>query len=118
MYDKQGSVLRIETTIINPNRFRVYREDARLFQAVLQGGFALQGFRNKHIRAALYGDEPDKAERKRTSARVTRLLSLLRSHKLIKKVSHTLYYRATKFGQHVMSTALRLRNLDVALVGS
>ncbi len=75
MYDKQGSVLRIETTIVNPKRFRVYRE-------------------------------------------VTRLLSLLRSHKLIKKVPHTLYYRVTKLGQHVMSTALRLRNLDVALVGS
>jgi hypothetical protein len=193
MYDKQGSVLRIETTIINPNRFRVYREvtrngeltlawaplrkgimdtarraeigraanerylealgvvgepsptrqlldpvsqrtkragrpyralrpidrkEARVFQAVLQGGFALQGFRNKDIRHALYGDEPDEAKRKRLSGRVTRLLSLLRSHKLIKKVSHTLYYRVTKLGQHVMSTALRLRNLDVALVGS
>jgi hypothetical protein len=193
MYDKQGSVLRIETTIVNPERFRVRREvtrngestlawvpmrkgimdtarraeigraanerylealgvvgepsptrqlldpvskrtkrrgrpyrglrpvdreDARVFQAVLQGGFALQGFRNKDIRQALYGEEPDKAKRKRVSARVTRLLSLLRSHKLIRKVSHTLYYRVTKLGQHVMSTALRLRNLDVALVAS
>jgi hypothetical protein len=193
MYDKQGSVLRIETTIINPNRFRVYRQvtgngeltlawvplrkgimdiarraeigraanerylealgvvgepsptrqlldpvsqrakragrpyralrpidpqNARLFQAVLQGGFALQGFRNKEIREALYGDEPDELKRKRASGRVTRLLSLLRSHKLIRKVSHTLYYQVTKLGQHVMSTALRLRNLDVALVGT
>jgi hypothetical protein len=96
----------------------VDREDARVFQAVLQGGFALQGFRNKDIRQALYGEEPDKAKRKRVSARVTRLLSLLRSHKLIRKVSHTLYYRVTKLGQHVMSTALRLRNLDVALVAT
>jgi hypothetical protein len=193
MYDKQGSVLRIETTIINPSRFRVYREvtrngeptlawvplrkgimdtarraeigraanerylealgvvgepsptrqlldpvsrrtkrrgrpyrglrpldreEARLFQAVLQGGFALQGFRNKDIRHALHGDELDKVKRKRASARVTRLLSLLRSHKLIKKVSHTLYYRVTKLGQHVMSTALRIRNLDVTLVAT
>jgi hypothetical protein len=193
MYDKQGSVLRIETTTVNPNRFRVYREvtrngestlawvplrkgimdtarraeigraanerylealgvvgepsptrhvldpvsqrtkragrpyrglrpidreDARLFQAVLRGGFALQGFRNKDIRQTLYGDEPDEETRKRASNRVTRLLALLRSHKLIKKVSHTLYYRVTKLGQHVMSTALRLRKLDVALVST
>lgn len=192
MYDKQGSVLRIETTIINPSRFRVYREvtrngeptlgwaplrkgimdtarraelgraanerylealgvvgepsptrqlldpvsrrkkragrpyralrpidpeEARVFQAVLQGGFALQGFRNKDIRQTLYGHQPDEEKRKRFSGRVTRLLALLRSHKLIKKVSHTLYYRVTKLGQHIMSTALRLRNLDVALVG-
>ena len=193
MYDKQGSVLRIETTIINPSRFRVYREvtrngeltlawvplrkgimdiarraeigraanerylealgvvgepsptrqlldpvsrrihrkgrpyralrpiereESRLFQAVLQGGFSLQGFRNKDLRQALYGDDSDEKERKRVSGRITRLLALLRSHKLIKKVSHTLYYRVTNLGHHVMSTALRLRSLDVALVGT
>jgi hypothetical protein len=29
MYDKQGSILRIETTIINPRRFKVYRDTIR-----------------------------------------------------------------------------------------
>jgi len=193
MYDKQGSVLRVEMTIVNPKRFRVYREvnrkgtptlqwaplrkgimdtarradigraanerylealgvvgepsptrqlldpvsrrtkrsgrpyrglrpidqeEARLFQAVMQGKFALQGFRNRHIRDILYGAAPDDEERKRQSARVTRLLALLRSHGLIRKVSHTTYYRVTKRGHHVMSTALRIRNLDVALIAT
>ena len=74
-----------------------------------------KGLCNKDIRQAIYDDEPNQLKRKRESGRVTRLLSLLRSHKLIRKVSHTLYYRVTKFGPHVISTALRLRNLDVAL---
>ena len=79
---------------------------------------SLQGFRNKDIRRVLYGDDADEANRKKASGRVTRLLALLRSHKLIKKVSHTLYYRVTNLGYQVMSTALRLRNLDVAVIGS
>ena len=193
MYDKQGSVLRIETTIVNPKRFRVYREatrggerrlawvplrkglmdtarraeigraanerylealgvvgapaptrhlldpvsrrtkragrpyrglrpidadDARVFEVVLSGEHLLQGFRNRDIREALYGALPDAASRKRASGRVTRLLSLLRAHKLIRKVSHTLWYRVTAAGHRIMSTALQLRSLDLALVGT
>lgn len=193
MYDKQGSVLRIETTIVNPRRFRVLREatrggqpvlaweplrkgimdtarraelgraanerylealgvvgapaptrhlldpvsrrtmrsgrpfrglrpissdDARVFEALLSGEHLLQGFRNRDIRVALHGDLRNATERKRASARVTRLLSLLRAHKLIRKVSHTLWYRVTTAGHRIMSTALQLRNLDLALVGT
>jgi hypothetical protein len=35
MYDKQGSVLRIETTINNPRRFKVYRRATRKGQCVM-----------------------------------------------------------------------------------
>ena len=193
MYDKQGSVLRVETTIVNPKRFRALREvtrkgelklawvplrkgimdtarraeigraangrylqalgvvgapaptrqlldpvsrrtrragrfyrglrpidseDARLFAAVLAGTHHVQGFRNKDIRVALYGQPNHAQSRRQASGRVTRLLSLLRSHKLIRKVSHTLYYRVTELGQRVMSTALQLRRIDVALVAA
>lgn len=191
MYDKQGSVLRVETTIVNPKRFRAYREvtrkgektlawvplrkgivdasrraeigraangrylealgvvgapaptrhlldpvsrpttrsgrrhrglrpidsdEARLFEAVLSGEHHIQGFRNRHIRESLYGPLPDAEEKRRLSGRVTRMLSLLRSHGLIRKVSHTLYYRVTDRGQRVMSTSLRLRNTDTSLL--
>lgn len=193
MYDKQGSVLRVETTIVNPKRFRVLRQatregeltlawvplrkgimdisrraeigraanerylqalgvvgapaptrqlfdpiskrthragrpyrglrpidsqEAEVFAAVLSGEHHVQGFRNKDIRGALYGELPDADSRRRASARVTRLLSLLRTHKLIKKVSHTLYYRVTDLGQQVMSAALRLRSVDLSSIGA
>jgi hypothetical protein len=190
MYDKQGSILRIETTINNPRRFKVRRqstrngercsawiplrksvtdmgrrveicraanerylealgvggapwptppmldpvsrrivhegrnyralrpidpEEARLFAVLLDGRFLLQGFRNKDVRRRLFrcpGDDP--AARKQASGRTTRLLRLLRAHGLIRKVSRTFYYRVTRKGTHVMSTALRLREVDVA----
>ena len=186
MYDKQGSVLRIETTINNPHRFRVWRkgwrkgkqvmkwlrlrqgiadvrrraelssaanaryltalsvvglstpsyqlldrvsqrlrtkrpyralrpvspEDAGLFQVILQGEHSLQGFRNRDLQQALTHDP------RTTSARITRLLALLRAHKLIFKVGKTNYYRITRKGHEVMSTALRFRQPDVVLLAA
>lgn len=194
MYDKQGSVLRIETTINNPRRFKVRRqatrngqrcsawiplrksvadmgrrveicraanerylealgvvgepsptrhlmdpvsrrivragrpyralrplhpEEARLFAVLLDGRFLLQGFRNKDVRRRLMpclGD--DVIARKQASARVTRLFRLLRAHGLIQKVSTTFYYRVTRRGVQVMTTALRLRELDLAALAA
>jgi len=186
MYDKQGSVLRIETTINNPRRFRVRRkgwcygklvmkwlplrkgiadirrraqlsraanaryltalsvvglptpsyrlldrvsqrvktkrqyralrpispEDASLFQIILHGEYSLQGFRNRDLRQALSRDP------RTTSARISRLLALLRAHKLIFKVCKTNYYRITRKGHQVMATALKFRQPDVVLLAA
>ena len=186
MYDKQGSVLRIETTINNPRRFRVRRkgwshgkpvmkwlplrkgiadirrraelssaanarylnalsvvglatpsyqlldrvsrqvktkrpyralrpispEDASLFQVILHGEYALQGFRNRDLRQALSHDP------KNTAARISRLLALLRAHKLIFKVCKTNYYRITQKGHQIMATALRFRQPEVVLLAA
>jgi hypothetical protein len=186
MYDKQGSVLRIETTINNPDRFRVRRkgwhhgklvmkwlrlrrgiadirrraelsraantryltalsvvglttpsyrlldrvsrriktkrpyralrpispEDASLFQLILHGEHSLQGFRNRDLRQALSHDP------RNTSARISRMLALLRAHKLIFKVCKSNYYRITRKGHQVMATALKFRQPDVALLAA
>lgn len=187
MYDKQGSVLRIETTINNPRRFKVRRrglrhgkpvmkwlplrkgiadlrrraelsrganaryldalavvgletpsyqlldgvsqrvknkrpfralrpispEDASLFQVILHGEFSLQGFRNRDLRQALGPSDPPNS-----SARISRLLALLRAHKLIFKVGKTYYYRITRKGHQVMATALKFRQPDLALLAA
>ena len=187
MYDKQGSVLRIETTINNPTRFRVRRkglcqgkpvmkwlrlrrgiadlrrraelshganarylealavvglqtpsyrlldrvsqpvktkrsyralrpispEDASLFQIILHGEFSLQGFRNRDLRQALSQRDPQTS-----SARISRLLALLRAHQLIFKVCKTNYYRITRKGHQVMATALKFRQPDFALLAA
>ena len=190
MYDKQGSVLRIETTINNPRRFKVRRmttrkgqramrwipmrkgvadmarrvevsraanerylealgivgtpsptdrvldpvstrqirngrpyrplrpispEDARLFRVIMRGEFLLQGFRNKDLRLHLFPEAESHALRRRkASGRITRYLRLLRAHGLIRKVSGTRYYRVTEKGHQVMTTALKLRQMDVS----
>ena len=187
MYDKQGSVLRIETTINNPRRFKVHRQgwrqgkavmkwlplrkgiadlrrraelsraanarylealavvgleipsyrlldrvsqrvkakrqyralrpispdDASLFQVIMHGEFSLQGFRNRDLRRALGQSDP-----KNSSARISRLLALLRAHKLIFKVCKTNYYRITRKGYQVMATAIKFRQPDLALLAA
>ena len=93
----------------------VSREDAKVFQAVLDGRFLLQGFRNRDVRDRLApGPHPDSREALRLSARTTRLLRLLRAHRLIRKVSGTRYYRVTSTGQRIMTAALKLRDADIA----
>ena len=200
MYDKQGSVLRVETTINDPSDFKVYRRagaddpaselrwrrlrkgvadlarrahvsqaandrylaamaearagddaggdaalgdvaaplcrrvpgkgkgervralnplseaDATLLAAVSRGEFAINGFRNRDIRALLFRgvggtpvDEGAAAERKRRSAAVTRKLRLLRAHGLIRKVSRTHRYLLSDKGRHAISTILAAR---------
>ncbi|HZY04362.1 MAG TPA: hypothetical protein VFF02_12775 [Anaeromyxobacteraceae bacterium] len=185
MYDKGGQVLRVETTINNPRRFRVYRRvtrhgrrvlawlplrkgiadlwrrtqlsraanarylnalavvgdaapaaqvldpvarpirqatarfrplhpiapaDSAVFRAVLAGPTLAHGFRNADIRQRLF---PEAAPSPETSAhlaaRTTRLLRLLRAHRLIHKVPHTRLYRVTTFGHTLMATALTCR---------
>lgn len=189
MYDKQGSVLRIETTINNPRRFKVRRgatrggrnclawqplrksvedisrradlglaanerylealgavgvptptrhlldpvskpivregrayralrpiapEEAKLFAVLLDGEFLLQGFRNKDVRRRLHGTPIDPQLRKQAAGKVTRLLRLLRAHGIVRKVSRTTYYRVTASGHKLMTTALNIRDLNLA----
>jgi hypothetical protein len=189
MYDKQGCVLRIETTINNPKRFkarrkatrkgracmawlplrkgiadiprrveisraanerylealavvdlptpahkvldsvqrrqakdgRTYRalrpmtrEECNLFKVLLRGEFLLQGVRNRDVRQALYpAAESSPQPRKQAAGRVTRWLRLLRAHGLLRKVSGTHYYRVTRRGHEVMTTALKLRQCSL-----
>jgi hypothetical protein len=50
--------------------------------------------------------------------RITRWLRLLRAHGLIRKVSTTSYYRVTLVGQNLMTTALKLRDLNIAALAA
>lgn len=194
MYDKAGSVLRIETTINNPRRYKVRRRvtrqgqkkmtwvqmrkgvvdirrrvevcrganaryldalavvgdstpshrildpvsqpvltakrrfralqpispaDSQLFQQILAGENLLQGVRNRDLRRALYPqDESDPEKRRCASAKITRSFQLLSSHGIIYRVPKTNYYRATKKGYTVMSTALQFRITDATLLAA
>jgi hypothetical protein len=194
MYDKQGSVLRIETTINNPRPFRACRkmirdgrpcwvwlpmrkgladiarrveisraanqrylealavvdepaptkavldplsqrvrkegrsyrplrpiapEDNELFGAVLRGEHLLDGFRNRDIRQTIApGIKPRSRQGRAVISRITRYLGLLRAHGLIRKVPKTQRYRITTKGHQVMTTALRLREIDVTKIAA
>lgn len=86
------------------------QEDLNLFVALCRGEWQISGFQNRSLRRAL----PD-----RTGPQVSRLLKRLHTHGLIRKVGRTYKYYLTKFGQDVVLTALKLRELVVipALAG-
>jgi hypothetical protein len=191
MYDKAGTVLRVECTLNNPHRFKVFRKrpsdgrydwlplrrgiadlqrradlgraaaqryldalsvvgdptpshhlldpvsqrvtrdgrgyralhpispaDTPLLRIVLRGEFALTGFTNADVRQYLYPTRHGPDDERRCANRVTRQLRLLRAHRLIKKVPRTHRSRLTVRGATVITTALRFRDTDIALLAA
>src|SRR5207253_2042492 len=84
-------------------------EDVQLLEAVNRGAFAINGLRNRDLRALLFGAAATPAEAKRQSAQVTRLLRLLRAHRVIQKVPTTHRYQVTPTGRAQLSALLAAR---------
>jgi hypothetical protein len=89
-------------------------QDGALLQTVSQGGFLMGGFSNRQVRAILYpnAEQNEAAEQKRLSAKVTRLLRLLRAHGLIAKVPKTLRYQVTEKGRTSLAAILAARQAN------
>ncbi len=189
IYDKQGSVLRVETTINNPRDIKVFRpaeanpngkpswrplrkgiadthrlatvsqqsneryldalsvvksetpladllkeicrpvdlhgrrlralrpwdeSEVQLLQAVNRGEFVITGLRNRDIANLLFPTPASSpAEQRRRRGRVSRLLRLLRAHKLIRKVQKTHRYQVTARGREAIGAILAARNASV-----
>ena len=65
------------------------------------------GFRNRDILPLLFpGEPPDPDARRRASARVTRLLRLLRAHGVIDKLEGTHRYVVTPSGNNAIAAVL------------
>jgi hypothetical protein len=77
-----------------------------LLRTTARGKWAVNGFRNRDLRAALYKPSRDPAECRRQSGHVTRLLALLRAHGLIRKVTGTHRYIITARGRQLTTTLL------------
>jgi hypothetical protein len=91
-----------------------FGDDAKLLQIITQGDFLIKGFRNADVRVALLGSDPqDPVVRRRQAARVSRLLTLLRMHGLIKKVPKTHRYLLTTAGRKCLPPILVVRETSV-----
>lgn len=82
--------------------------DLDLFRVVLRGDHTICGFRNVDVRRLLNLDSADQAQRRRFSAKVTRLLQRLHLHRLIAKIPRSRRWRVTDRGRALMSVAVRL----------
>lgn len=98
-------------TTSNGRRVRGLRpwaaDDLALLRAVSRGEFSFAGLRNRDLCRQLY-DEPtkDPKEKRRRSARVGRLLRLLRAHHILKKVPRTHRYQVTEAGRKALAIIL------------
>jgi hypothetical protein len=82
-------------------------DDSRLLAAVNRGEFAINGFRNRDLRALLFGmAKAEAAELKRQGARTTRQIRMLRAHGLIRKISKTHRYTLTSKGRLTINALL------------
>ena len=81
-----------------------HTDDEKLLCVIARGEFNISGMQNKTLRRFL----PDK-----NSGQLSRLLKRLRVHGLIKKVGRTYKYYLTHFGQAVITTGLKLRELVI-----
>jgi hypothetical protein len=86
--------------------------DGELLRTIAQGDFLVQGFRNRDVRVALYGASADAVTIRRQSARLTRLLRLLRAHGLILKIQKTHRYQLSAYGRRVVTAVLSAAAAD------
>lgn len=76
--------------------------DLKILETLLRGEFNINGFQNKTLRKILKDIKPYS---------ISRILKRLLLHGLIKRVKNTYKYYLTKFGKHIISTALELKEL-------
>lgn len=82
--------------------------DLPLLRGIQRGEFAVNGFRNADLRRHLYdGDSavpPEEIRRRR--ARVSRLIRMLRAHKIVVRLRQSHRYQLTKHGRLIVTALL------------
>jgi len=86
--------------------------DGTLLRVLASGDYLLNGFRNRDVRAGLFGDGV-KDEARRQASQVTRWLRLLRAHGLIVKVQKTHRYQLSAYGRRVTAALLAAHAANV-----
>jgi hypothetical protein len=90
------------------------KDDARLPAAMARGDFLLSGFRNRDLRALLFGTaKTSHEETRRQSAKITRLIRMLRAHGLVHKVPKTHRYQATPAAQSALTALTAAQHASI-----
>jgi hypothetical protein len=88
-------------------------QDYALLQAVSRGEFILSGLRNSDLRAQLYKPAKHPRLRRRQAAAITRKLTILRAHGLLRKTPHSHRYQLTPKGRRIITALLAACHADV-----
>jgi len=82
------------------------KETMQLFEAISDGKYLIRGFTNKDIRDVLYPKNPSE---KKIRGKMSRTLSKLRAHGLIRKIPHSRKYFVTDKGRRVMGALIETK---------
>jgi hypothetical protein len=93
---------------------RPLADDRALLSAINHGEFAINGFRNRDLRAIFFPQTTDDKELRRRSAWISRKLRLLRAHALITKITGTHRYQLTSHGRKTIVAILSALRSTVA----
>jgi hypothetical protein len=90
-------------------------DDRALLSAINHGEFAINGFRNRHLRTIFFPQTTrDHKQLRRRSAWISRKLRLLRAHALITKIPGTHRYQVTSPGRKTIVAILSALRSTVA----
>ena len=81
----------------------------RIMEAVCDGKYVINGFRNRDIRITVFAEQEDD---KKQSAKISRLFKKLRNHGLIKKVPRSRRYLVTSKGRKIMGALIGFYHKD------
>jgi hypothetical protein len=88
-------------------------EDGALLTAIANPCWMLEGLRNRDLVVTLYPNEArDTTEKRRRSARITRLIRLMRAHGLLRKVPGRHRYQVPQEARAKLQTLLAARNAN------
>jgi hypothetical protein len=85
-------------------------KDRDLLKTLASGDYFIKGFCNANIRERLFSNE----DRKKSSAKVSRLLRILKFHGVIVKIPRTRRYLVSTKGRKLISTLLTVQNTSVS----
>ncbi len=87
--------------------------DLDLMRVISRGEFSISGFRNREIRAILFPGQTDPKDQRHLSSRVSRLLALLRAHRLIRRLPRSHRYVLTTRGHSVATAILAIQSSQI-----
>ena len=106
------------SVVLQGKRVRAMRpfaaDDRSLLQAICQGQFTINGFRNRDLQDLLYSAPAASIqESRRRSAAISRKLRLLRAHHLIAKVPRSYRYQLTPLGRQIITAIFAAGNASI-----
>ncbi len=106
----------------NQQRYRALRpispEEASKLALLRDGQFAIEGIRNRDLQELWPEMEEGPDAKRKTAAKITRWLRLLKAHELIVKVPNSHCYRLTHKGHSVITIAVSVRQANVLKLAS